>query len=181
MVLCCEFLFLSFIHQFLSLALASGPEFLFPWFFFRRTGGNGVRWPLFKGRLSKCLMHYNEKRHLYSHKALSVSSHVCPSKEAEYLRPLSLTSRFPHTSFFFYPAFTTKHPHNTLIFLPSFLSTLEYPVFHLAARWAVWMCLVSYVTSFLESLPPAHCHCITCQLLNEGLFSLPFCGTNMIP
>ncbi len=169
---------LSFIHQFLSLALASGPEFLF--FFFRRTGGNGVRWPLFKGRLSKCLMHYNEKRHLYSHKALSVSSHVCPSKEAEYLRPLSLMIRFPHTHLLFF--FTPKHPHNTLIFLPSFLSTLEYPVFHLAARWCC------------ENVPCQLCNIISwvvasCSLPLHNLpatqwgsfFSLPFWGTNMIP
>lgn len=68
---------------------------------------------------------------------LSLCAFVLPS-EAEYLRPLSLTMRFPHTSFFqshFYP----KHPHNTFFFFffPSFLSTLEYPVFHLAAQWAV--------------------------------------------
>lgn len=72
-------------------------------------------------------MHYNEKRHLHSHKALSVS--VCPSSVTEYLGPLSPTiwtgAPFP-THLLFYP-------HNTL---PSSLWKLEYPVFHLAAQWA---------------------------------------------
>lgn len=80
------------------------------------------------------------------------------SSEAEYL--LSLTIRFPHTSFL--SQTSTQYP---FFSFPSLLSTLEYPVFHLAAPWAVWMFPVRYVTSFLESLPPARCHCITCQLL----------------
>lgn len=166
MVLCCEFsLSLSFTNSSHSASLlffnrslspqalnSSSPDFLF--FKLERLGEMG--WdgsPLFKRRLSKCLMHYNEKRHLYSHKALSVPVHVCPSSEAEYLQPLSLTIYFPHTSFFFLSRSYPKHPHNTLIFFPFFLSTLEYPVFHLAAQRAVWVFLVSYVTSFLESLP----------------------------
>lgn len=119
MVLCCEFsLSLSFTNSSHSASLlffnrslspqalnSSSPDFLF--FKLERLGEMG--WdgsPLFKRRLSKCLMHYNEKRHLYSHKALSVPVHVCPSSEAEYLQPLSLTIYFPHTSFFFYPALT---------------------------------------------------------------------------
>lgn len=115
------------------------------------------------GRLSKCFMHYNEKRHLYSHKALSVSAHVCCFQRGGIPSSSQPDDTFPTPLFLshFYP----KHPHNTFFSFPSPLSAPEYPVFHLAARWAVWMCLVSYVTSFLESLPPAHCHCITCQLL----------------
>ena len=175
--LCCELLFHSLIpltllppHQ--SLGAAPGPEFLFAWFYFSsykdpgQMGRDG-----FKRRLSKRLMHYNEKRHLYSQRALSVSVHVGRSTEAEYRRPLSFVIRsgvvFPtHTSFYFFDPSLTPNIHTIPFSLPpSFLSTLKYPVFHSAAQWAVWMCLVSYVTSFLESLPPVWSHCITCQLL----------------
>lgn len=97
--------------------------------------------------------------------------------------PTGTSALFPtHLFFFFFffkSRFCPKHPHNTLFPpLTSFLSTLEYPVFHLAAQWAVWMCLFRYVTSFLELLPPAQCHCITYQLLHatqwESLFSAFF-------
>lgn len=98
------------------------------------------------------------------HTKLFLSARLSFPVRHKYLHPLSLTIRFPHTSFF-YPAFTPNTHTIPLFSSLSLLSTLEYPVFHLAAQWAVWMCLVSYVTSFLESLPPAHCHCITCQLL----------------
>lgn len=86
------------------------------------------------------------------------------SSEAEYLRPLGLMIRFPHTSFFI-PLLPQTSTQYLFLSFPSFLSRLEYPVFYLAAQRAVWMGPVSYVTSFLESLPPARCHCITCQLL----------------
>lgn len=194
MVFCCEFPF-SLFHSVVFLTLALFPLF---WsampqalnsssrfiFFFKLQGPGEMGWdgsPLFKLRLSKCFMHYNEKGHLYSHRALSVSPYICPSSETEYFRLLSLTTEtralFPTHHLFFKPRFYPKQLHNTPIFFPltSSLSTLEYPVFHLAAQWAVWMCLFSYVTSFLELLPLVQCHCITYQLLCatqwESLFS----------
>lgn len=100
---------------------------------------------------------------------LSLCTFVLPARwntfvpSARWYGPLHC---FPHTSSFIpllpqnihtMPPFFVSHP--------SFLSMLEYPVFHSAAQWAVWMCLVSYITSFLELLPPAQCHCITYPLL----------------
>lgn len=150
------------------LALASGSKFLFP-----KLGGMGEMSCLyFKGRLSKRLVHYNEKRQVYSHKALSVSSHVCCFQRGRIPSSLSPTTGFPHTSL--YP----KHPHKSSFPFPSPLSALlEYPVFHSAAQWAVWMCLVGYVTTFLESLPPARFHCITCQPLFTSQWGSFFPGS----
>lgn len=64
------------------------------------------------------------------------------------------------------PHFHPEHPHNTFL-----LSVLEYPVFHFAAQWAVRMCLLSYVTLLLQSLPPA-CRC--CVTWNWGTFFFAF-------
>lgn len=187
MVFCCEislFLLLTF-----SLLLFNR---LRPWIplppdFKYREKGCG-RWeldgsPLFKRGLSKCLMHYNEKRHLYSHKALSVSAHSYVLSQGQNTFVLSslpwrcregrinshtlLSSCFTQTS--------TQYTPPTHL---SFLSVLEYPVFHSAAPWAVWMCLVSYVTSFLESLPAALCplHNLWAivSAVNEGPFFSAF-------
>lgn len=69
--------------------------------------------PLFERRLPKCLMHYNEKRHLCSHKAFSVS----PS-EAKYLRPLSASDPFSHTPPHLIPALLPQTS-STILFAPS--------------------------------------------------------------
>lgn len=150
-MLSCEFLFLSFhspisltlvlFPPLQSLALASGPRIPLPLIFLlaARTGGNGVRWLYLNAdsQSASCIIMRSDIS-IHTKLFLSLCALVLPS-EAEYLRPLSLTMRFPHTSFFqshFYP----KHPHNTFFFFfffPSFLSTLEYPVFHSAAQWAV--------------------------------------------
>lgn len=121
MVFSCEvslFLTLSVsLPVFNPLAMPQALDSSSPGFKHREKGGKW-EWdglPLFKRRLSKCLMHYNEKRHLYSHKALSVCALVCPFTGTEYLRPLkpSLTvqSSTLFRTYFFHPPLP-KHPHN---------------------------------------------------------------------
>lgn len=120
--------------------------------------------PLFKRRLSKCLMHYNEKRHVYTHKAFSVPVRVRPPRVRQNNSVLSQSDdTFPTHLFFFKPQTSTQY---LLFFLPSLLSTPEYPIIPSAAQWAVWMCLNSYVTSFswvascsspLRNLPATLC------------------------
>lgn len=63
---------------------------------------------------------------------LSPGTFVLPT-EAEYLRPLSPDDTFSHTPLLLL-ALTPNIHTIALFFLPSPLSTLEYPVFHLAAR-----------------------------------------------
>lgn len=79
-------------------------------------------------------MHYNEKRHIYSHKALSVSVHVSPSSETEYLHPLSLMiwsgALFP-THLLFYPAFTPNIHTIPFFFLLLFSVNVRVPCFPL--------------------------------------------------
>lgn len=140
MVFCCEFPF-SLFHSVVFLTLALFPLF---WsampqalnsssrfiFFFKLQGPGEMGWdgsPLFKLRLSKCFMHYNEKGHLYSHRALSVSPYICPSSETEYFRLLSLTTEtralFPtHHLFFLNPAFTPNSYTIPLFFPPHLFS-----------------------------------------------------------
>lgn len=141
MVFCCEFPF-SLFHSLVLLTLALFPLFWsampqalnsssrvflgFFLFFLNYKDWGKMGWdgsPLFKLRLSKCFMHYNEKGHLYSHRALSVSPYICPSSETEYLRLLSLTTEtralFPTHHFFFKSRFYPKQLHNTPIFSPS--------------------------------------------------------------
>lgn len=107
------------------------------------------------------------------HTGLSLSSmHVCPSPARRHTLVLAgLMIRFPHTSF--YPP--KKRPHNSLILSPPFFCQHQSTLFSTWLPSGLCECApVSYVTSFLESLPPARWHCITCSLLNEGPFSLPF-------
>lgn len=69
--------------------------------------------------------------------------------------PLCFTLHLP-THLFLPPNIHTIRP-----FLPpSSPPTLKCPAFRSAAQWAA----IRYVTSFLESLPPVRCRCITCQL-----------------
>lgn len=111
-----------FIHQFLSLSFApSSPEalnsthrvFVIVDTLGKRGGGGGY------GRPSEGLMHPNEKRHLYSHRAFSVSLHIYPPNP-----PLLYSARryLSHT-----PLFSPPTP-------PSTLTQWRCPVFHLAAR-----------------------------------------------
>lgn len=160
MGLCCEFLafWLSFLFS-SHLLLHQVPNFSSP---FKATsaGGNGVREIIF---IPKFLMHYSEKRHLYSHKAFSVSVCICPPQQGRITSSSQPDNNFPTHLPFLNRGSTQTSTQYLFSLSRSSLSMLEYPVFHLAAHWAV--CLASYVTLFLELLPPAHRHCITCQLL----------------
>ena len=118
-------------------------------------------------------MHYREKQHLFTQSFFCLDVHLSSPVRQNNL-VLSAWRYLSHTpSLFeswFYPDIHTM-PFFTL---PLSLSMLEYPVFHLAAHWAV--CLASYVTSFLELLPPAHRHCISCQLLCASQWGSFFSG-----
>lgn len=69
-----------------------------------------------------------------------------------------------HTCLWFKPFHRPLCP----FLLPSSRLALELLVLRSAARWAVWACPVSYVTSLLAFFPPARWRCITC--LNKELF-----------
>lgn len=66
--------------------------------------------------------------------------------------------------------------HTPLFTPPPTPTQWRWPVFHLAARWAVWMCLAGYITPFLQLLPPARRHCITsyCAPASQGSFFSAF-------
>lgn len=190
MVLCCEFpLFsLSFIQQLFSLWLSfllfghlvmpQAPNSSNPWFFFffflnARTGWKGGEMARLylnpESQSASCIIMRNDIS-IHTRLLLSLCTFVLPARRntfvpsARWYGPLHC---FPHTSSFIplLPQNIHTMPPFFLVSHPSFLSMLEYPVFHSAAQWAVWMCLVSYITSFLELLPPARCHCITYPLL----------------
>lgn len=72
--------------------------------------------PLFKGRLSKCLMHDDEDRHLFSHKALSVPVHLLVLSAGQSTLVLSVrpwccgaAHDFPRT--FFFKSSNSQPPH----------------------------------------------------------------------
>lgn len=140
--------------------------------------------PLFKGdsQSASCIIMRSDIS-IHTKLFLSPGTFVLPT-EAEYLRPLSRDDTFSHTPLLLICSYP-KHPHNTPVSPPSLLSTLEYPVFHLAARrccvnvpcqlcniisWVVASCLLP-----LHNLPATVRHSMRVLLL------CLFWGTNMIP
>lgn len=110
-----SFSFSLFIHQFLSLSgslssssvtcsclrppNSSSPDFPFSC----EDWGKWGEMALLKRRLSKCLMHYNEKRHLYTHKAFSVSVRVGPPQRGRIPSSSQPDDAFPTHLFFSIP------------------------------------------------------------------------------
>lgn len=123
--------------------------------------------PLFKRRLWKCLMHYNEKRHVYTHKAFSVPVRVRPPQVRQKNAVLSQSDgTFPtHLFFFLNPTFT-PNSHTIPPFLLPFSSvSATVPYFPLGCPVGC-VSLNSYVTSFswvascsspLRNLPATLC------------------------
>lgn len=114
-------------------------------------------------RLSEGLMHQNEKRHLYSDKAFSVSLHGYPPRRG----------RIPPQPDRTFPTRIFLHPPNA--------DTMAVPSLPLGCPTGCVNvpCRLRNTTS-----SPARCHCITsyCALASQGsFFSLPFQATNTTP
>lgn len=125
-------LFLFFSHLLLPQALNSSSPDYFVWT--TRTGGKwGEMARLYlngDSQSASCIIMRSDIS-VHTKLFLSRCTFVHPS-EAEY--PSSQPDDTFPTHLFFYPASTPEDLHNPLFSSPSRLSTLEYPVFHLAAR-----------------------------------------------